>query len=79
MDEAVNFSATSDLRESLSDQVRPLLEWYEHHAKPFLSAEAPETLPAIENDADRLRRILKRPEHVTVCFLGHSGIGKSTL
>jgi GTP-binding protein EngB required for normal cell division len=34
---------------------------------------------AMDNDAERLARILDRPEYVTVCFLGHSGIGKSTL
>ncbi|WP_404292129.1 dynamin family protein [Microvirga sp. RSM25] len=34
---------------------------------------------ALDNDADRLARLLARPEQVTVCFLGHSGIGKSTL
>jgi GTP-binding protein EngB required for normal cell division len=33
----------------------------------------------LENDYDRLKRLLAESDKVTVCFLGSSGIGKSTL
>jgi hypothetical protein len=35
---------------------------------------APEVLPPLDNDAERLERVLGCPEKVTVCFLGHSGV-----
>jgi GTP-binding protein EngB required for normal cell division len=67
---------------SLADarlQARVLIEWFKTQARPFLATNAPEVLPPLDNDADRLARVLDRPERVTVCFLGHSGVGKSTL
>ncbi|MDO8777981.1 MAG: dynamin family protein [Burkholderiaceae bacterium] len=56
-----------------------LLEWFEKSARPFLARHAKDRLAALENDYDRLRRLLAEPDKVTVCFLGSSGIGKSTL
>lgn len=56
-----------------------LLEWFEKSARPFLDRYAKDRLAALENDYDRLKRLLAESDKVTVCFLGNSGIGKSTL
>lgn len=58
---------------------RALLKWYQATARPFLKRTAPDHLSALDNDAGRLAKALEKPNQVTVCFLGHSGIGKSTL
>jgi GTP-binding protein EngB required for normal cell division len=55
------------------------LQWFDQQAKPFLEAHAPEKLASLQSDYDRLMRLMARPEDVTVCFLGNSGVGKSTL
>lgn len=60
-------------------EARKLVEWFKNQARPFLQANAPDVLPPLDNDVERLVRVLARPERVTVCFLGHSGVGKSTL
>lgn len=56
-----------------------VLAWYENHAKKLLEKHAPERLQAIEADYLRLKRLREKPEDVTICFLGNSGVGKSTL
>jgi GTP-binding protein EngB required for normal cell division len=56
-----------------------LLKWYEEAARPFLVKHAPERLEAVQADQQRLSRLLLSDEEVTVCFLGNSGVGKSTL
>jgi len=59
--------------------VYELLKWYELHAHPFLSRHAPEKIEAVEADHQRLNLLLNSKNEVTVCFLGNSGVGKSTL
>lgn len=56
-----------------------LLKWFETSAKPFLEKNAKERLGSLESDFDRLKRLLSEPDKVTVCLLGNSAIGKSTL
>lgn len=56
-----------------------LLSWFEQHCRPFLARHVPERVSALENDYNRLHRLLSSSENVIVCFLGNSGIGKSTL
>ncbi|MCT0214372.1 dynamin family protein [Synechococcus sp. CS-1326] len=56
-----------------------LLNWYEKSAQPFLEKHAPERLEAVQADQQRLSRLLKTKDEVTICFLGNSGVGKSTL
>ena len=56
-----------------------LLEWFDRSAKPFLAKHAPDRLAALENDYKRLKRLREQPDRITACFLGNSGIGKSTL
>lgn len=56
-----------------------VMVWYEQQAKPFLEKHAPDRLAAVEADYVRLKRLMARPDEVTICFLGNSGVGKSTL
>jgi GTP-binding protein EngB required for normal cell division len=56
-----------------------VLSWYEQSAQPFLEKHAPDRLQAVQADQQRLRRLLASKDEVTVCFLGNSGVGKSTL
>lgn len=56
-----------------------LLHWYENHAKLFFETHATERIAGFENDVDRLKKLLTMPNTITVCFLGNSGVGKSTL
>jgi GTP-binding protein EngB required for normal cell division len=56
-----------------------VLRWYDGYAKPFLDKHAPDRVAAAEADYQRLKRLLAKSDEVTVCFLGNSGVGKSTL
>ncbi len=56
-----------------------LVEWFEKQAKPFLEKHAPDRLPPLLGDLARLNRLIAQPNEVTICFLGNSGVGKSTL
>lgn len=56
-----------------------VLAWYDEFAKPFLEKYAPEKLASLEADYLRLQRLRVKPDEVTICFLGNSGVGKSTL
>lgn len=56
-----------------------LLQWFDKFAQPFLQKHAPDRLATLANDHDRLKRLRVQQDRVTVCFLGNSGIGKSTL
>jgi GTP-binding protein EngB required for normal cell division len=58
---------------------KALIEWYRTKAKPLLQEFAPTRVPAIDNDRDRLERLLAERDGITACFIGNSGIGKSTL
>ena len=58
---------------------KDVMVWFDDHAKPFLSAHAPEKLDALQSDYTRLVELMSRSDEVTVCFLGNSGVGKSTL
>lgn len=63
------------------EQTMQLLEWYERHAGPFLKKSlAPERVAGFEKEYARLVKAVRVSlEEVAVCFLGPSGIGKSTL
>jgi len=56
-----------------------LLNWFETSARPFLARHASDRLGPIVSDCARLEKLLDSPDKITVCFLGNSGIGKSTL
>jgi GTP-binding protein EngB required for normal cell division len=56
-----------------------VISWFERYAKPFLEKHAPDRLEALNADHERLKRLQAKTDEVTVCFLGNSGVGKSTL
>ncbi len=56
-----------------------VITWYEQHVRPFLEKHAQDRLESLEADYLRLKRLKARPDEVTICFLGNSGVGKSTL
>lgn len=60
-------------------QARHLVHWFQSEGRPFIEKYSPDQLPPLDNDLRRLENLLQTPETITVCFLGHSGVGKSTL
>jgi GTP-binding protein EngB required for normal cell division len=58
-----------------------LLNWYKNQARPFLAKTiAEEKLVSFDKDSSRLEGNVKTFDaELAVCFLGSSGIGKSTL
>jgi GTP-binding protein EngB required for normal cell division len=58
-----------------------LLEWFKNLARPFLAKTiAEEKLASFDKDCGRLEKNIKTIDtELAVCFLGSSGIGKSTL
>jgi predicted GTPase len=60
--------------------IKSLREWFESRARPFLEQHATEKVVELDQDLDRLLRTdLRASEELTICFLGASGVGKSTL
>src|SRR5687768_1705020 len=63
-----------------AESVERLRSWVEEHAFPRLHRYAPELAAVEERELARLiqlSRLCKEP--FTICFLGSSGVGKSTL
>jgi predicted GTPase len=57
-----------------------LIAWYTEQARPFLLQHVPDDVVAIDQQKARLEQIVKAAEEeVAACFLGSSGVGKSTL
>ncbi|MBI5649563.1 MAG: hypothetical protein HZC40_03830 [Chloroflexi bacterium] len=60
-----------------------LLKWYEQRAYPFFNDPLlmpSEKLSEFARDAERLRHSVETLDtELVVCFLGNSGVGKSTL
>ena len=56
-----------------------LILWFRDKARGAIETNAPEALGPLDSDCDRLVRLLSQPKTITICFLGHSGVGKSTL
>jgi hypothetical protein len=56
-----------------------LVDWFESGVQPFLAEHAPDQLEGLAADAVRLREMDAAEEETVVCFLGTSGVGKSTL
>lgn len=67
------------MSKTLSQKSDKLIWWYENGVKPFLTKYAKERISALDNDCDRLKRIISEPNELTVCFIGMSNVGKSTL
>ena len=62
------------------EKIKQFVKWYEETARPFLLKTAEEKVADFDKDAARLSKAVKSfdPE-LAVCFLGSSGVGKSTL
>jgi hypothetical protein len=52
--------------------------WWEN-ARPVFKELIPNIVSQIDHEASRLDRLLARTDETVLCFLGQSGIGKSTL
>jgi predicted GTPase len=63
------------------DNIQALVKWYEDHARPFLLNHlAEEKVHHFDRDHARLKRASELSStQLSVCFLGNSGVGKSTL
>lgn len=61
------------------ERARSLTDWYAEAVKSFLEEWSPDSIPSLDEEAARLIRVLARPSDTVVCFVGVSGIGKSTL
>ena len=64
--------------EQQKQEAADLILRYRSDVRPFIEKHG-EQLAALDNDAERIERLLQLSYTVTACFLGHSGIGKSTL
>lgn len=68
------------MRNPLGDYADELADWYTNHVRPLLEQEEPNRLVDFDADLERLRTTREsRDEELAVCFLGVSGVGKSTL
>jgi len=64
----------------MQDQAQKTVEWYKEQARPFLERNVPDRLKSFDRDCDRLMQSATTLEQeLPVCFLGNSGVGKSTL
>jgi hypothetical protein len=64
----------------LGEEVGTLEHWYSSQVRPFLAREEPSRLEEFDADLDRLRGVRDSLcGELAVCFLGTSGVGKSTL
>ena len=59
-------------------QPQEMTAWW-RRARPVFERLIPNTILQIDNEASRLERLLARKDETVLCFLGQSGIGKSTL
>jgi len=64
----------------MSEQVQALKQWYEETVKPFLADHMPSKVVDLEAALGRIEAHDRRVhEELPICFLGDSGVGKSTL
>jgi hypothetical protein len=57
-----------------------LVDWYRHECRPFLEGVAGDRLQQLDQDIVRLENVYELLlEDLPLCFLGNSGVGKSTL
>jgi hypothetical protein len=64
----------------MSDVVEKLGWWHAGYLRPFLAEHLPDKLPGIEEALTRIRTLnTVASEELAICFLGASGVGKSTL
>ncbi len=62
------------------DQIRRIQDWFQQSVSPFLQKVQPEKVPELDRDIAKLAGVAQLlPTELAVCFLGNSGVGKSTL
>src|SRR5271154_2782361 len=67
-------------RALMTDPIVRLKEWFDNKARPFLEQHETNKVVELDQDLDRLLRTDRRAsEELAICFLGASGVGKSTL
>jgi GTP-binding protein EngB required for normal cell division len=63
-----------------TNSTESLLAWYKNSLRPFLELHVPDRVRDFDGDLRRLEDLAaKAIAPVSVCFLGHAAIGKSTL
>lgn len=64
----------------MTDPIARLKDWFVSRARPFLEQHEPDKVVELDQDLDRLLRTDRRAsDELAICFLGASGVGKSTL
>lgn len=62
------------------DTENKLIQWYRKYIRPFFSDHEPDKLTEFDKDSQRIGEIeADLQKQLPVCFLGGSGVGKSTL
>src|ERR1700693_4537315 len=62
------------------EAIAALRNWYQVSVRPLLEKLDPERIPSADAESNRLKDLVTSfTGEVPVCFLGQSGIGKSTL
>lgn len=59
--------------------MQSFIEWYNQKYRPFFIKYAKDKVPSLDDEIRRMTDLLNYKPSTTVCFLGNSGIGKSTL
>src|SRR5262245_55053874 len=63
-----------------SAYIEQVVSWYARHVRPFFEDLASDRLEQLDRDVQRIRSLSALfNEERAVCFLGNSGVGKSTL
>src|SRR5262245_60920427 len=63
-----------------SKQIGKIARWFQESARPFLEKVQPDKVAGLDHDLAKLLAVEKLlPTESAVCFLGNSGVGKSTL
>jgi len=64
----------------MDETAEELVRWYRAQARPFLERHRPEKVDEFDRECSRLERANSvLGKDLSVCFLGNSGVGKSTL
>ena len=73
-------TASSQAMQQLLRETNALIEWYKKHARSVIEELAVDRVSDFDAQAARLERIQQLADiEIAACFLGQSGVGKSTL
>ena len=63
-----------------TDSAQQICRWYQDHVRGFLETFAPKRIDDLDRELKRITAWQQQiGEECAVCFVGHSGVGKSTL